>query len=117
MSLRTKAIVLLTVSLIAMVASVYGTSRFILLNGLSRIEEYQAKQSVQRTLNVLSQANSEMENTLTDWAVWDDTYVFINDANSQYIQRNLTDSTFADLRLNLMLFINSFQNLVKMVSS
>ena len=51
--------------------------------------------------------------TLTyDWAVWDDTYAFIENANQEYIKSNLVDGTFTTLNLNLMLFINTSGQMV-----
>ncbi len=42
-----------------------------------------------------------------DWASWDDTYVFIEDANSAYIRSNITEETFRNTHLNLMLFVHA----------
>ncbi len=42
-----------------------------------------------------------------DWASWDDTYAFIEDANPAYIRSNITDQTFLNTYLNLMLFIHT----------
>ncbi|GAH42577.1 unnamed protein product, partial [marine sediment metagenome] len=53
-----------------------------------------------------------MDATAGDWASWDDTYDFIEDANDEYIESNLIDGTFTELRLNLMLFINSSGQIV-----
>ena len=105
MSLRAKAILLIGIALIAVVATLYGASRFILMSGLSRIEKYEAEKSVQRVTNILSETLSKEEATVVDWAVWDATYAFMEDANDEYVERNLADATFVDL--NLMLFINS----------
>ncbi len=107
MSLRTKAIIIICVTLVVTIAALYGTSRLILTTGLSRIEVYDTQQSVQRTLNVLSRTISDLEANVADWAVWDDTYDFIADSNDEYVKANLVDSTFIHLRLNLILFVNS----------
>jgi len=47
-----------------------------------------------------------------DWASWNDTYYFINDSNEEYIRTNLRLEIFTNLRVNLMLFINSSGNIV-----
>lgn len=107
MSLRTKAILVICIALIAVVAALYGTSRFILMSGLSRIEKYETEQNVQRATNVLSETISEKETDVVDWAVRDDTYAFVEDANDEYVERNLADETFVNVNINLMLFINS----------
>lgn len=107
MSLRTKAILVICIALIAVVAALYITSRFVLMSGLSQIEKYETEKSVQRATNVLSETISQEETDVVDWAVWDATYTFVEDGNNDYIERNLADETFVNFNLNLMLFLNS----------
>ena len=49
---------------------------------------------------------------MADWANWDDTYQFIEDNNTNYIETNLVPQALADLNLNLMLFVNSAGNTI-----
>ncbi len=112
MSLRSKAILVICVALLAVVAALYGTSRFILMSGLSRIEKYETEKSIQRTMSVLRETLSKEEAYAVDWAVWDDTYAFMEDKNANYIERNLDFATFENFNLNLMLFIDSSGRLV-----
>jgi PAS domain S-box-containing protein len=107
MSLRTKTILIGGISLICAVAILYAMSRLILMSGLSRIEEQNTQKDIQRVAAVVSQDVSELEATTGHWSAWDDTYNFVEDVNKDYIEKNLADSSFADLRLNLMLFVNS----------
>jgi sensor domain CHASE-containing protein len=58
-------------------------------------------------LHALSRELSGLESITGDWASWDDTYTFIEDANTEYVQSNLIDGTFIELKLNLMMFIYS----------
>ncbi|MEM2997179.1 MAG: CHASE4 domain-containing protein, partial [Candidatus Bathyarchaeia archaeon] len=53
-----------------------------------------------------------MDATNEDWASWDDTYNFIEDKNRDYIDSNLVDSTFINLRLNVILYYDSDGKLV-----
>jgi hypothetical protein len=41
-----------------------------------------------------------------DYAAWDDTYTFVVDRNQEYVEKNLVDSTFINLGLNLILIVN-----------
>ena len=47
-----------------------------------------------------------------DYATWDDTYQFIQDNNTAYLENNLVDETFDHLDVNLMIFLNSKGELV-----
>jgi signal transduction histidine kinase len=112
MNLRRKTFLILAVALISMTLIVYVSAQFILLDNYMALEKQRAEVNVKRCLNVLSNELSELDGTASDWAAWDDTYAFIQDANDNYLKSNLVDDTFTNLRLNMMLFIDSTGNVV-----
>jgi signal transduction histidine kinase len=112
MNLRSKTFLILTVALIIMTLVVYVGARFILLDNYEALEKQRAEVNVKRGLSALSNELAELGSTAGDWAAWDDTYAFIQDANDNYLRSNLVDDTFVNLRLNIMLFINSTGNVV-----
>jgi signal transduction histidine kinase len=112
MNLRKKTFLIITVALISMTLVVYVSAQFILLDNYAALEKQRAEVNVKRCLSVLSNELTELDSTARDWAAWDDTYAFIQDANDNYLESNLVDETFINLRLNMMLFINSTGNVV-----
>ena len=112
MNLRRKTFLIITVALITMTLIVYVGAQFILLDNYEALEKQRAEVNVKRCLNALSNELSELDSTASDWAAWDDTYAFIQDANDNYLKSNLVDDTFVNLRLNIMLFVNSTGNIV-----
>ncbi len=112
MTLRTKALLIIGLSLICLAGIIYAISRFTLMEGLATIEKRDTYQNVERALGALSYLVSDLETKTVHWAAWDDTYAFMEDANNEYIRSNLTDENFINLRLNLMLFINSSGQIV-----
>jgi len=112
MSLRTKALVIIGVALLCMAGLTYATSRFTFMRGLEQIEERNTSRNVEQVVSTLSCIISDLESDTVDWAAWDDTYAFIEDGNEEYIKSNLTDGTFATLKLNLMLFVHSSGDIV-----
>jgi len=107
MTLRKKTLYIIGVTFLSLILILYFISENILLDGLAEIEEENTHQSVERALSVLSNDLSSLEATADDWASWDDTYAFIEDANPDYIESNLTDETFIGLGLNFILFIDT----------
>ncbi len=112
MNLRRKTLLILAVVLIVMTLVVSIGARFILLDNYEALEKQRAEVNVKRCLSALSNELSELDSTTADWAAWDDTYAFIQDVNDNYVESNLVDDTFVNLRLNMMLFINSTGNVV-----
>ena len=112
MTIRTKALIIIGVSLLCMAGIIYATSRVTFMRGLEEIEERYTSRDVEQVVSTLSYIISDLETDTADWAAWDDTYAFIEDGNEEYIKSNLTDGTFATLKLNLMLFVHSSGDIV-----
>ncbi|OGO01578.1 MAG: hypothetical protein A2Y59_04460 [Chloroflexi bacterium RBG_13_52_14] len=112
MTLRSKTLLIIGIALIGLIGIVYFTSSKLILNSFANLEEERTSEHVARVLNVLSEDISGIDTMTNDWAAWDDTYAFIEDGNQKYIDTNPTDDSFAGLRLNVMLFINSSGDLV-----
>lgn len=106
MKLRTKTLIIIGATLVSLVVILYAASRLILLGSFAKLENQHALRGVQRVLGALSSELDQLHTTAADWASWDDTYQFIEDANPEYVESNLVDSTFVELRLNLMLLVN-----------
>ena len=48
-----------------------------------------------------------MNQTTQDWAQWDDAYTFISGNNPSFISKDLPNSTFSRLNLNLIIYVNN----------
>jgi len=112
MTLRKKALTIIGATTICLIVTLYVIVRGIILSGFAQVEEEYVEHHVQMALNALHDEVSALDTTTYDWAAWDDTYAFIQDANRHYIESNLLDDTFIALRLNLMLFVNSSGRIV-----
>ncbi|MFC1939135.1 CHASE4 domain-containing protein [Chloroflexota bacterium] len=107
MTLRKKALLIIGVAVACLVGFVYIASRFVLLEDLEEIEKLETHKNVERTLSTFYYSISDLEARTTDWSSWDNTYAFIETGDPEYIQSNLIMEAFLNLRLNVMLFINS----------
>ncbi|MBM3176283.1 MAG: PAS domain S-box protein, partial [Chloroflexi bacterium] len=102
-----RALVIMAAIIIAFVAISYAVSQGILLQGFARVEQERTGSNVERALSALGTEISNIDAIANDWAAWDDSYVFIQDRNQEYLRVNVVDSTFTRLRLNLMLYANT----------
>ena len=112
MRMRMKMLAIMTIAGIVMTLALYVTSQFIIVNSFARLEEQNVQQNIQRTLSALSNEFSDLSSKTGDYAEWDDTYAFVQDANEDYIQSNLDAATWANLRVDLVVFINSSGQIV-----
>ena len=106
MLLRNKTITVLGVTLTCLVLLLYGISSTILLDGFRQVESNEAKKAVGRMGSALLVEMNQLSITNKDYAWWDDTYEFIQDGNSDYIDTNLVDDTYVNIDVELMVFVN-----------
>jgi|GEM_PF-3316040 len=107
MTLEKKSLIGIGLTVASVIVVLYFASRIIMLGGFAKLEEQNTVQNVKRVQEAITEDLATLNATAGDWASWDDTYAFIQDGNDDYINNNLKDATFANLKLNLMLFINS----------
>ncbi|MDP2729646.1 MAG: CHASE4 domain-containing protein [Dehalococcoidales bacterium] len=112
MTLRSKTLLTVGIVFLALIIILYIISQTLLMRSFARLEEQRTRQNVEQALNALSNDLLTLKSLTSDWASWDDTYAFVEDVNQDYIQTNLVDDTFTELRLNLMLFVNSSGQMV-----
>ncbi|QNB48079.1 diguanylate cyclase [Thermanaerosceptrum fracticalcis] len=112
MTLRKKTLILIAFFLIGLLLFVYFTSQFVLYNGYLELEERILKRNVDRGLNALQREIMTLNVTVGDWAFWDDSYQFVQNLSTEYINSNLTDPTFITNKLSLMMFINNSDEIV-----
>jgi len=112
MTLRRKTLFFICITFVILIWILHLISQNILLDSFTDLEEQNTTQNVERVLCTLSNDLSSLTTTTSDWASWDDTYAFIEDANTDYIDSNLVDGAFIELRLDFMLFINTTGQIV-----
>ena len=112
MTLRQKTLLIISIIVVASIIGLYSVSRTIMLRSFSRLEEKYTTEHIERIRNILLDNFAALDTFVFDWAAWDDTYEFIENANPEYIRSNLVDETFLSSRLNVILFVNTAGELV-----
>ncbi|MBN1814543.1 MAG: GAF domain-containing protein [Anaerolineae bacterium] len=112
MTLRNKTLISISLTIVFLVVLLYVSSRLILLNGFARLEEENVLQNLESALNTIQNDVDALDAMVFDWASWDDTYAFVADGNQDYVDSNLVDETFPNIRLNFILYVNAAGDLV-----
>lgn len=112
MTLRQKTLLLIGLTLAGLIGVLYASLSLIFLVSFAQIEERNAQRNIRRVQQAIFGELESLKAITADYAEWDDTYVFVEDANKEYIEENLLDSTFEGLKLNLFLFFNTEDQLV-----
>jgi PAS domain S-box-containing protein len=112
MRIRYKMLLILGLITLVLMAALTIFGQKAMLDGISASENEHSIDNAQRFINNLNIEITNIHNTASDWAEWDDTYTFVENNNTIYIESNLPDGTFEDLQLNLMLFYDMDETLV-----
>lgn len=112
MSLLKKTMIVTGFTLIALIIILYAASQAILMNSVKNMEERAVEENIQRALDILADDLSTMNDIAANGSAWDETYANINNGDDEFIESNLVESTFTDLRINFVLYINTFGQLV-----
>lgn len=81
--------------------------RPVLLEDAKLMDEESLNIDRERVRSYIEAETLDLKRLNRDWAIWDDTYKFIQDQNSGYINSNLMPETFENNANNFMVFINN----------
>lgn len=107
MTLRNKILLINGMTFAILVVVLLGALITILMDSFSRLEHENSHRNLQRVLDAITQELNTLRSEAGDWAEWDDSYAFVEEFDQEFIRRNLPDSTFLRLRLNMVVFLDT----------
>ena len=106
MTLRRRILIIIGFTLVALIVGLYGVSSSILLKDFAGLEQRDVIRDVKWVQSSVAGQLAYLNDKLTDWIFWDDTYQFVEDRNKNYVRNNLGDTALANLRVNFVVFVN-----------
>ncbi|MDQ5851898.1 MAG: HAMP domain-containing protein, partial [Chloroflexota bacterium] len=107
MTLRKKTLLIIGVTLVGLTAVLYTALSAILTDSFAKVEQQSTRRNVQRVQDALADEVDKLNTQVTDWAEWDASYAFIQNADPAYIKETLTSEALTWVKLNLILYVNS----------
>lgn len=86
----------------AMIVALLLAGNTVLLAGFQKAEDLAARGDAEKLLYAVDRELANIDILAGDWAIWDDTYQFMQDQNDDYIKANVSEVSLADLHLNLL---------------
>ncbi|HWQ46158.1 MAG TPA: hypothetical protein VN376_04785, partial [Longilinea sp.] len=83
MKLRAKTLIFLTLAFVVVITLAFFVVRSVVLNSFSQVEQQTTVKNIQQAQQALQTIISGIDRTSTDWAYWDDSYVFAQDLNQE----------------------------------
>ncbi len=107
LNLQRKTLLALGVTVLGLVAVLLGIAHRVILGSFAQLEQRDARHEVELSQAALRDELSKVELLVVDWAAWDDTYEFLDDANEEYIDSNLDAETLVSAGMGLVAFVRS----------
>lgn len=105
--LRSRIFFLLLAVAIAVLGGAFAMARLTFVAELDKIEHQYAQDTLRTIESSMEEELNKLSRLTGDWAIWDDTYAFIEDLNRHYVESNLTPETLANLHVKAILFFDA----------
>jgi len=106
LTLRTKTLLVVGAALALLNAGLYAIVSERVRRSFAELENRNMRENVDRVKAAFEEQLKHLQMASHDYAQWDDTYQYVQDKNPAYERSNLTDHTFSDLDLNLVIYLD-----------
>ena len=86
MSIRSKTLLLVTITFFTLLGVLVGTSRYLVLNSFMKLEEKNTLRNINRVQGELANIQAHLDALTVDWADWNESYKFTQGKNEKYIE-------------------------------
>ncbi len=107
MTLRLKVILCVVTVFSALLFSLYLGCGSWFGKSYAKLEQRELQDSFRRVQDLLTGDLEMLGSQVGDWASWDDAYNFVETGNPQFIVHNISTNSFKELKVHLILFVNS----------
>lgn len=106
MNLRVKVFLFVGGTLLVLFFAVYNVLSHLLIDDYQALEKTAVEENVARVADAFDNKIDDLAVKVSDWGQWDDTYVFVEDKNQEYIDANLQNEALALLRIQFVVILD-----------
>jgi sensor domain CHASE-containing protein len=99
MSIRSKTMLSLFITMIALTLILYFALCRIVSGGFAVVENGAADRNIERVQETFASDVEALCSKTSDWAMWDDAYQFVQDRNAEFVQANIAPSAMSGMGL------------------
>lgn len=107
MTLKMKTAGTIGLTMAAFIILLFLFMRPVILNDAKLMDEESLETDRKRVESYIESEKMDLQRFNRDWAVWEDSYTFMQNRSEAYIGSNLIPETFENSAINLMVFINT----------
>lgn len=113
---RKKLLIVLGMGVCALALMSLAASNVLFVADLKKLETERIQLNMSRVLATFSAEMDAMKRTVSDWAIWDDTYSFMKTGDSDYPRKYLQPEALAVINVAMVLFVDTHGRLMNGVS-
>ncbi len=106
-SLRQKTLLIIVLTMVVAVGSLFLLSRLVLLHGYARLEESFARENLERAASALTNELNTLDRTTSEYASWDQTYAYVHGTNPDYVKSEFPAATFQELKVSFVVILDN----------
>jgi len=107
MTIKKKTLLLVAVAIAIFEIAFFAVQKFVVLPSYMALERNDAQENVERAVSAIHAEIDHLERLCRDWASWDDSVAFVEGKAPAYEATNLTPTTLANGRLNVVIFLDA----------
>lgn len=112
MSLRKTVVLIICATFCGLFVVLYAISQGNIQASFNYLEKEEVEEELARGLKVLEEDRKALETITADWAIWDDTYRFLDDRNAAFVRSNISIQSFETVHVSVLLFYDTAGRLV-----
>lgn len=104
--IRTKLMIAVAVNIVVFVGVIFFGVRPYFIEKSMEQDRQTVESQVASVSETLANRKHTLERTLVDWAVWNDTYTFVQRRNASYVQSNISEESLENLSVNAIVYLD-----------
>lgn len=106
MSIRAKAMAIIIGAVLILLVLIFGFSKLIWEGNIDKQETSIINDKLAQVEKLINNECASINLSVSDWAIFNDSYNFIKKPSKIYIDANLQDVTFSSLRMNYIIYLD-----------
>jgi len=111
-SLRRTTLFSILVTVVLLVAGIFGVACAVILNSFEKLERAEARKNLDRAVDALDASVDGLSRVASGYSAWDQTYNFVRQGNSTFTKSEFPNEMLASLDLNFVAIVDSSNHLV-----
>lgn len=112
MSLRSRTVSILLVSLIVVMGILYGVLHHYIFAAFAEVERLHFNKLGTQVARTVESRQLYYDAFVRDWAIWNDSYQFVADQNNEFIESNMDQETLESINTLCMVFFDRDFNVI-----